>query len=121
MEDDPEMNSIYLENFTEPEFEPAFAENGKTALKLLRNARDKFEVMVCDNCTYEMEGITILKFIRQEFPELIMIIITGYGDWGPDTDGYNSGVNKFVKKPIKMSALKELVRVCSDKWRSYQE
>lgn len=104
-----------------PEFEPVFAENGKTALKILRTAGVKFEVMVCDNYGHEMEGITILKLIRQEFPELIMIIVTGYGDWGPDTDGYNLGVNKFLKKPIKMSALRELVRVCSKKWKSYQE
>jgi DNA-binding NtrC family response regulator len=121
VEEDAEMSSIYRENCLKPEFEASFVENGKNALKLLRNAKEKFEVMICDKYAPEMEGISILKLIRQEFPELVMIIVTGYGDLGSDTDGYNLGVNKFLKKPIRMSALKELVRVCCKKSKSYQE
>jgi two-component system, NtrC family, response regulator HupR/HoxA len=121
VEEDPEMSSIYRENFLKPEFEASFVENGKNALKLLRNAKEKFKVMVCDKSTHEMEGITTLKLIRQEFPNLVMIIIMGYEDEGPDTEDNVSEINKFLKKPTKMASLKEVVRVCVERLNSYQE
>ena len=108
VEDDPEMSSVYQEIFFQPEFETAIAANGKIALEMLRSG-NKFDVVVSDQSMPGMDGITMLKNIRNEFPELLVIMVTGYGNWSDYLDGQKFGCVKFINKPIKMSALRKLI------------
>lgn len=110
VEDDPEMSSVYQENFMQPEFETVVATNGKDALEKLRTAAEGFDVVVTDNFMPEMDGITMLKTIRREFPGLIVFVVTGYGNWADYVEAHNLGVTRFLDKPIKMAALRDLIR-----------
>lgn len=113
VEDDPEMCAIYTENFLAPEFQAATATNGQQALEVLLSAEENYDVIVTDNYMPEMDGITLLRKIRENFPDVKVVIVTGYGNWKHYIDAHNLGVCKFVDKPVKMAELKELVRSLS--------
>jgi len=110
VEDDPEMMAIYVENFMTPEFEIMTATNGKNAIEVLRNSKTEFNVIVTDNCMPQMDGLKLLRLVRQEFPKIKLLMITAYGDWTDYVDAHNIGVQKFVDKPVKMSELRNLIR-----------
>jgi DNA-binding NtrC family response regulator len=110
VEDDPDMLEVYSENFLAPEFQTHTAMNGNQALDLLRKSRDEIEWLITDNHMPEMDGITLLRKVHQEFPNLKVIIVTGYGNWRDYVEAYNLGVVTFLDKPIRMEELRKLVR-----------
>lgn len=110
VEDDPEMMEIYTENFLLPEFEVATAVDGEKAMELLRNSDKKFDVIVTDNNMPNLDGMRLLKMIHKEFPDLKVLMVTGFGNWSDYVDAHNMGVHKFIDKPVKMIELKTLIR-----------
>lgn len=109
VEDDPEMRAVYQENFVRPEFEAAAAANGAEALALLRKTSE-FDVVVSDNNMPEMDGITLLKRMHELYPQVKVVIVTGYGNWSDYVDAQNLGVWRFIDKPVKIADLKKLIR-----------
>lgn len=109
VEDDPEMRAVYLENFILPEFEVVAAANGTEALAILQKTT-AFDVVVSDNYMPEMDGITLLKRMRELHPDVRVVIVTGYGNWSDYVDAHNLGVWKFIDKPVKIADLKKLIR-----------
>lgn len=110
VEDDPEMSAVYQENFTNPQFEATVARNGREALDLLQqNSKNYFDLVITDNYMPQMSGVTLLKKIREEFPNLKVILITGYGNWDDFIQAEESGAVRFLDKPIKMSQLRKLI------------
>jgi DNA-binding NtrC family response regulator len=109
VEDDPEMRDVYSENFASPEFESAIASNGQDALERLHNG-ERYDLIISDNYMPEMNGISMLKEIHKKFPDTKVILITGYGNWEDYVSAYNSGVLRFLDKPVKMAELKRLIR-----------
>jgi len=110
VEDDPEMNAVYSENFIGPEFDTTVTSNGSEALKLLLDAKNHFDVVVSDNRMPEMDGISLLKAIHGKLPQLKVILVTGYGNWEDYVDAFNCGVIHFLDKPVKMAELRKLIR-----------
>jgi two-component system response regulator (stage 0 sporulation protein F) len=110
VEDDPEMVEVYEENLPGPEFQTRSANNGLEALEILRNTSEGFEWLILDNEMPKMDGIALLRKVRQDFPKLKVVIVTGYGNWRDYVDAYNLGVIKFLDKPIRMEELRKLVR-----------
>ena len=110
VEDDPEMLAVYRENFLPPEFDSTTLTNGRQALALLAGDNVHFQVLVIDNRMPEMDGMDLLRIIHGKFPCMKVIVVTGYGNWSDYIDAHNLGVLRFFDKPVKMSALKELIR-----------
>lgn len=108
VEDDQDMAAIYTENFLEPEFETTIALNEEQALALVRASHEKFDVVVADNKIHRLEGIAFLRRIREDFPEVKILIVTGYRSWAHDTEA--GGIIQFWNRPVKMAELKELIR-----------
>jgi two-component system response regulator (stage 0 sporulation protein F) len=109
VEDDPGMRDVYAENFVAPEFESTIASNGQDALERLKSG-EQFDLIISDNYMPEMNGIAMLKEIHKHFPETKVILITGYGNWEDYVTAYDSGVLRFLDKPVKMAELKKLIR-----------
>jgi len=110
VEDDPEMNAVYKENFVHPEFETSIASNGREALEILLHSGNQFDVVVTDNQMPEMDGMSLLRSISRKLPDTKVIMVTAYGNWGDYVDAYNAGVINFLDKPVKMADLKRLIR-----------
>ena len=109
VEDDPEMRAVYQENFARPEFEATSAPNGTKAMEILGKTSE-FDVVVSDNYMPEMDGITLLKRMHELYPELKVVIVSGYGNWSDYVEAHNLGVWRFIDKPVKIADLKKLIR-----------
>lgn len=97
--DDDGIALLVHEKMLSEHVEVVTAINGNEALEILR--RDKsFAVVVSDQYMPEMNGAELLKIVRNTFPEIVRIMITGFADLDVAMQAVNLGnVFRFLVKP----------------------
>ncbi|KAF0216555.1 MAG: sigma-54 dependent DNA-binding response [Geobacteraceae bacterium] len=85
------------------------ASGGKQALELV-NEEDVDLVLLDLNLGRE-DGIELLKSLKKVDPELLVIIITGFGSVESAVESLKLGAFDFMKKPFKADALRVIVRL----------
>ncbi len=84
------------------------APNGISALEKVD--QQEFDVVVLDVRMPDIDGIQVFNEIHQKFPDLPVIILTGYGSI---TDGFRSarnGVADYLFKPVEIEELASKIR-----------
>ena len=79
-------------------YEVVLAESGQKRLKLFR--RERLDVMVLDLKMSEINGLTVLRQIRQLNPTQSVVIMTGVGTVEAEQQGRAPGVAEFVEKEL---------------------
>jgi DNA-binding NtrC family response regulator len=83
------------------------AETGEEALEILQQSR--IDLVLTDMRMPGMDGIELLKKIRERYGELGVIILTGYGQIESYIEAMNFGAIEYVSKPFKVKELKFIV------------
>jgi two-component system response regulator FlrC len=78
-------------------------DGGEAALDVL--ARQAFSIVVSDVRMMPMDGITLLKEIRQRLPHLPVVLMTAYAEVEKAVDAMRSGACDFLLKPFEPQAL----------------
>ena len=79
-------------------YEVEAAANGKEGLEKL--AEGKFDVIVSDVEMPVMDGMTMVRHIREHHPNVAIIFITGLTTARDVINGYQSGADFYIKKPF---------------------
>lgn len=100
--DDMELNRAILGEVFQSEYEILEAENGKIALELLEKNRDTIGAMLLDIVMPVMDGLTVLKFMKEQktIEQVPVILITAENDEATLLHGYDSGVSDIINKPF---------------------
>jgi two-component system response regulator HupR/HoxA len=78
-----------------------FAESGKDALKLLEE--NEVHVIVTDMRMPEMSGLDLLRIVKEKYPRIVRIILSGYTQVTTLLTAINQGeIFRFITKPWKM-------------------
>ena len=88
-------------------FDVEVAENGPTGLHKL--GEKSFDILLLDAMMPGMSGLEMLRQIRQLYPDLICIIITGYATVELAVQAMREGANDFVAKPFTPGLLLEVM------------
>ena len=80
-----------------------YAYNGKDALAKFES--EKFDMLVTDYRMEDMNGLELAKLVRQQAPELPVVIVTGY----PPVESGNE-VNAWLEKHDLFPALLDKIR-----------
>jgi type II secretory ATPase GspE/PulE/Tfp pilus assembly ATPase PilB-like protein len=81
------------------------SENGTSALGLL--ATQKMNLVICDYQMPGMNGIDVLRTIKERYPKIIRIMLTGNSETGVIMSAVKDGaVYKFINKPWNDDELK---------------
>lgn len=83
------------------------AETGEEALDVLQQSR--IDLVLTDMRMPGMDGIELLKKIRERYGDLGVIILTGYGQIESYIEAMNFGAIEYVSKPFKIKELKFIV------------
>lgn len=74
------------------------ASSGAEGLKMLEET--PVQLVISDQRMPEMSGVDFLSRVREKYPEIIRIILSGYTDVNSITDAINKGhIYKFLLKP----------------------
>lgn len=55
------------------------------------------------------DGIKFLAWVKQNFPDIRVLMMSGYKDFEAAVEAVNLGASYFIKKPINLKELRELI------------
>ncbi len=83
------------------------AGDGEMALPLIRQLKP--DVLITDIRMPFMDGLALSELVRREFPEMKIIIISGYDDFEYARQAISIGVDQYLLKPITKKALLDVL------------
>jgi two-component system response regulator GlrR len=107
-EDNPYSMLLYEEELTDEGYKIQSAKNGLEALNIL--GKEKVDLLITDVNMQEMNAIEMIPRVRDKFPNMPIVIISGYYKTLPEelsSRGYE--VQLFINKPVDMAFLKEKI------------
>ncbi|PWB81606.1 MAG: sigma-54-dependent Fis family transcriptional regulator [Methylocystaceae bacterium] len=118
--DDEKRSLESLRRVLSSEFEVVCAANVAEAESVL--AGDLVQVILCDQRMPGENGVDFLKRVRDQWPEPVRIIISGYTDAEDIIAGVNeAGIYRYVTKPWSPEKLIETVREASQLYASQKD
>jgi len=107
VEDNPNMSAllsdILLQCF---DLKSRKAQDGEEALSILK--KETFDLVITDLRMPKMDGKELLKALKQSFPQVPVVVITGYeNEYDPEDEPKPDG---FLFKPFKVRQVDELLK-----------
>jgi DNA-binding NtrC family response regulator len=95
------------------------AASGQEALEVLR--QEAVALVVSDLRLPDLDGIALLKQVRELLPEAEVVMITGYGSIEKAVEAMQLGAYDFLQKPLDSAALLKTVAKALEKQRLTSE
>lgn len=85
------------------EFECFFANSGEEAIEVLEQENGNISVIISDMRMPGMDGLQLLKIVKQRWPKTVRIILSGYAQLAQVIATVNQAdIFRFILKPWKM-------------------
>ncbi|MBN1904138.1 MAG: response regulator [Deltaproteobacteria bacterium] len=92
------------------------ATSGRDGITLLKS--NEIQLVICDQRMPDMNGIDFLAKVKDEYPNIIRVLLTGYTDIDSITESVNKGqIYKFFLKPWNDQNLKLEIRQCFEQYK----
>jgi DNA-binding NtrC family response regulator len=82
--------------------------SAKTALKLVEEG--SFDAVVLDLQMPEMDGLEVLKILKEKKPEIQVILLTGHATVEKGIEAMKLGAMDLVEKPADLAVLTEKIQ-----------
>jgi DNA-binding NtrC family response regulator len=107
--DDEEINREFLQEvLTDRGFEVTVAADGFAALQLLR--QEFFHVVLSDLKMPGMDGVELLRQLKEIAPSTVGIIFTGYATIETAVEAIKAGAYDYVTKPFRVEEFEVVLR-----------
>lgn len=108
VDDEPDLETLIRQKFRqkirEGEYEFFFAENGVSALRKI-SEHTSIDIVLSDINMPEMDGLTLLGKLNEQWPLVKSVIVSAYGDMDNIRTAMNKGAFDFITKPINFEDL----------------
>jgi two-component system NtrC family response regulator len=108
IDDDTSLRRVLEYNLQEEEYEVQAASSGEEGLYLFGQAQP--DLVITDMKMSGMDGLMVLKSIKERSPEALVIIITAFGTVDVAVEAMKSGAYDYITKPFNRDALKLTVK-----------
>jgi len=120
IDDEPNILNALKRLLRKENFKLLTANSGKDGLKIL--SENDVHVVVSDQRMPEMNGTEFLKKVKDAYPDIIRIILTGYTDVDSIGEAINEGhIYKFFLKPWNDQNLKLEIRQAMEQYDLVQD
>jgi two-component system response regulator PilR (NtrC family) len=108
VDDNPHMSNLLSDILDFFDYKAIGARDGEEALKTL--TEKSFDMVITDLRMPRMDGMNLLRALKERFPALPVVVITGFGTDSSRTDALAAQADGFLAKPFKVEEIKELLR-----------
>ena len=108
IDDEQNIRTLIANELTLEGFGVTTAKSGEEGLRLCD--KEKFDVVLLDIRLPKMNGIEVLRRLKEKTPDVRVIMITAYGDIKTAVESMKLGAQDYVTKPFKLSELLALIR-----------
>jgi CheY-like chemotaxis protein len=112
VDDEPDVGELFRQQFRQEmrsgEYVLHFARSGNDALRQLQTGiHPELIVILSDINMPGMDGLELLRRIKQEWPDVPVLMVTAYGDDTRRRTATDFGAIDFLAKPVDFSQLKQ--------------
>lgn len=108
VDDEAEFSRVLAERLESRGLKTDTAESGPEALEKVR-ARS-FDAVILDMMMPEMDGLETLAKMREENPDLQIILLTGHATLEKGVEAIKMGAADFLEKPADLESLLEKIK-----------
>lgn len=98
VDDEKPLRDMLSRHFRFAGYDVATAENGRAALEYMR--KNKVDILVTDIVMPEMDGLELTAAVRDGFPLVRMIVVTGYVTLNNAMICLQNGADAIFAKPV---------------------
>jgi two-component system, response regulator, stage 0 sporulation protein F len=118
VDDEPDVAEMFRQRFRREARQGTyvlhFAGSGEEALdKLANGVRPELIVILSDINMPGMDGLTLLREIKTQRPDLAVMMVTAYGDEERRRRASEYGAAEFITKPVDFDLLKQQLQQLS--------
>ncbi len=107
VEDDAALSEALAETLEMAGYRVLSADNGQAALQILET--EPVSLIVSDINMPRMDGQALLKRVRQQYPDVPMVLMTAYGSISQAVDAMRDGAVDYLVKPFEAEVLVNMV------------
>jgi two-component system response regulator HydG len=96
-------------------YECVIATSGEEGVKKIK--ADNWDVVLTDLKMADVDGLTIVRTVRDELPEAEVVVITGYGDVKTAVEAIKLGAVNYLTKPVQMEELRAILDKVAERVR----
>ena len=119
VDDEPRILSGLKRVFFEQDYVLHEAESGEQALDVLE--RERVDAALLDLRMPGMDGLELLKSVKELRPELMVLMLTGHGGVRDAVEAMRLGALDFLEKPFNADGLRARVAQLYEVWRLRRE
>ncbi|MFQ5975699.1 MAG: sigma-54-dependent transcriptional regulator [Candidatus Hydrothermarchaeales archaeon] len=109
VDDDVQIQNDILDILSEEDYEVLTAGSGEEALKIMER-EGAFELIITDLMMPGMDGLELLKKIKEIEPSSMVIILTGHASMEKAIEAMRYGARDFIIKPFKVKEFSETIK-----------
>jgi CheY-like chemotaxis protein len=107
VDDSDELTRVISEFLSLHGYKVFTASDGSDALAWME--RESMDIVVSDIHMPKMDGFTLMTKIKNKYPDLPIILITGFGVSEARKLAFEKGADAFVAKPFRLKELKRVI------------
>jgi two-component system, NtrC family, response regulator AtoC len=119
VDDDKLINDFLMETLTRSGYHVEAVLSGQAALE--RIADKPYDILISDIKMRGMDGITLLQKVKESYPEVSVIMLTGFGPIEVAVRAMKLGARDFLLKPVSPDAIELVVERVADMIRLKSE
>src|SRR5246127_1234922 len=103
VEDETALRQVIAEQLSDRGYHVVQADSGETALSQLSDFA--YDIILTDLRLPGIDGSAVVEAAVERYPDIIAIVITGYGTVKDAVEAIKRGAHDFVTKPFQIDAL----------------
>jgi two-component system cell cycle response regulator CpdR len=108
-EDEDVLRAMCARALTAGGHEVVVASDGGEALDVLTREAGRFDLLLTDIRMPIMDGIALALAAARDFPELVILLMTGYADQRERAQGLDALIHDVIAKPFSVAVLRGAV------------
>jgi two-component system NtrC family sensor kinase len=119
IDDEPDILRVLSRSLRADGYEVVCAQNGTEGIAVFE--KEKPDIVITDIKMPGMDGIEVLKTVKDLHVDTEVIIITGHGDIENAIEALKHGASDFINKPVRDEALAIALRRAREKFEIRQQ
>ncbi|MBR0969267.1 two-component system cell cycle response regulator CpdR [Bradyrhizobium sp. LB1.3] len=108
-DDEDSMRQLVARAIAMDGHEIVTAQDGAEALEILTRADGAFDLLLTDIQMPVMDGIALALSVARDFPDLTILLMTGFADQRERASNLNALVHDVVTKPFSVADIRTAV------------
>jgi CheY-like chemotaxis protein len=108
-EDEDSLRAMCARGLTMAGHDVKTACDGSEALDLLQREGGGFDLVLTDIRMPIMDGIALALAAARDYPDLVILLMTGYADQRERAHGLDALIHDVISKPFTLAALRSAV------------